>query len=224
MDQLFRTHRQYQLLEWIDALENGFGETDDTPPTVSNLAYYLFQKGDYRDEFLEEKFSWLKTKGTPDDDVFRFLKRDLTRHLGQYDPSLFADQSVKKAPSNHITLSKRVETREVESTAYFLSEHGKKRLDRLRSDIDSKRELIKSKTINTAQKDNITFTKTKYEIKSQYRSEISGIQKGDIEIDSIAIPVQDRVGFSWNIKYYKIPRIKIITHNSKTTPKIQLDR
>lgn len=208
MDQFFRTHRQYQLLAWIDALESGYRRRDDPgslrsddcdrPPTVPNLAYYLVTEGAYRRAAVIEQFGRRALRGSLDTGLFRHVKRDITRHLRQYNPGWFDDRSVRKSPENHVTIYEDIETRRVTTTAYPLSASGETRLERLAAAIEHKRDLPESGPALT----------------------VDGITRWeDLEHDSFTVPVEQRV--DWTVREYTVPRIRLIDTDRDSPPTLK---
>jgi hypothetical protein len=221
--QCFRTHRLYQLLNWIDALSRGYEAPDNRrrpaddaligdshrPPTVSNLAYYLITDADYNKDTLEEKFSFLALRGTPDKEVFTYVKRDLTRHLAQYPGDLLMTKSVKKGSGNHPTFDVGLESRRVEAKAYYLTTHGQNRLAELSDLIQFKRNLITSLQTGNSQQGPVKFVKEKDVLTDDAIERIhEPVDTDAIETDSITILVEDR--WEWKTATYTLPHVAVV--------------
>jgi hypothetical protein len=216
-------HRIFQLLSWLDALSRGYEAPDNRrrpaeeplredshrPPTISNLAYYLLTHADYNEDALEEQFSSRALGGTPDKEVFVYVKRDLTRHLAQYPGDLFTTQSVQKSPGDHPTFDTGLESREVEAKAYYLTKHGQDRLADLTDVMQFKRDLITKKETVTRRQGSVTYLKKTHVLTEDAIERIqSEVDTKIIETDSITVPVEKRL--QWETETYPLPHVAVV--------------
>lgn len=230
MSQSFRTHRQFQLLSWIDALSRGhespegLQEPADEPliddphrtPTVSNLAYYLLHDANYNKDALKDQFSFPAVHGTPDKDVFTYVKRDLTRHLSQYPGDLFTTKTVRKTAEDHPTFDDGLESRCVKAKAYYLTERGQNRLEDLHDVVRFKCDLVTEKQTLLRKQGSIKRTKTKSILTDDAIEQIrEDFDPKTIEMDSITVPIEERM--QWKTTSYTLPHVAVVDQDRTPT-------
>lgn len=236
MSQCFRTHRLFQLLTWIDALSRGYGAPDNRrrpaddaliddphrPPTVSNLAYYLITDADYNKDTLEEQFSSGALWGTPDKEVFTYVKRDLTRHLAQYPGDLLMTKPVEKDSGNHPTFDAGLESRQVEAKAYYLTKRGEKRREELSDRIQFKRSLVTTQVTSTRRQGSITYEEQRYVLTDDAIDQINPtVDTKAIETDSITVLVEKRR--EWKTATYTLPHVAVADAAQSRVPTVSRD-
>lgn len=222
MGQKFRTHRLFQLLSWIDALSRGYKapgsccQPAEKPvidgvhrvPTAANLAYYLLCDGKYNRNTLQKRFSLWKVRETPHKDVFRYVKRDASRHLAQYPSHLFNSDTVRKTPETHPTFETGLESRRVEAKAYYLTARGRKRLSNLKDIMEFKQKLATTNTYVENRQGNVEFLNEETVLAETAVEQISDRANPEaIEIDSVTVPLENRTG--WDVTTYTLPHIVV---------------
>lgn len=223
MSQIFRTHRLFQLLSWSDALSRGYDAPDgrrrpaeniltEDPhrmPTVSNLAYYLLTETEYTKGALKNRFSRRAVSGTPNKNVFTYVKRGLTRHLAQYPGGLSTTTIVKKTAEDHPTFDADIESRCVEAKAYYPTKRGQKRLAELSDKIQFKQSLISTKKTKTIQSNSIHSVNKTHMLSDDAVSQVDGaVESKAIKTDSITVPIEKRSRM-WETTTYRVPHVAV---------------
>ncbi len=231
---MFRTHRLYQLLSWIDALGRGYDAprySQDIPedrvvdkvhhePTASNIAYYLLHDGDYKQEPPIDRFaSWDRRDVYKP--VFTEVKNDVTRYLEQYPADLFSTESVRKTPDTHPALADGHESRRVKTTAYYLSARGRERLAQLQERMEYKRQLVTKNTFVTGLFENKIVISKDISVDPDAARPVAGLDDPEtIEIDSVTVPIADR---NWSTETYSLPHIAVRDASHDPVPTIYRD-
>ena len=234
MNQMFRTHRLYQLLSWIDALSRGYDVlrySQDIPedrvvdkvhhePTASNIAYYLLHDGDYKEEPPIDRFaSWEGQDGYGP--AFTEVKNDVTRYLEQYPADLFSTESVRKTPDTHPALADGHESRRVKTTAYYLSARGRERLAQLQERMEYKRQLVTRNTSVTGRIGRVRVVSEDISVDPDAAHSVAGLDDSEtVEIDSVTVPIAGR---NWSTKTYSLPHIAVRDASHDSVPTIYRD-
>lgn len=236
MSQFFRTHRMFQLLSWIDGLSRGYQAPDNEPqsaddlpindphrpPTASNLAYYLLTDAEYNKDALEDRFWRWSLRGTPDKEVFEYVKGDLTRHLTQYPGDLFMIPSVRKTPVDHPTFEAGLESRQVKANGYYLTKRGRDRLVNLKETMQFKDDLMTTQTVHIDPTKSPSFKKGTHILDDDAVDRINGnVDPEAIQMDSLKIPVEQRS--KWKTKTYWLPHVDVVDSTRDQAPTVYRD-
>lgn len=128
--------RFYQLLKWIQALDDGFGKLrglEHQPPTVSNLGAYMIYFEAMSDRYPDDS-------GT---DTFKFIKNHINMLLSKYRIGGFVTrpEKVKQTRENHLALRKGFASRGQRVYRYALTKSGRKAVPSLEDHFEKKNQI-----------------------------------------------------------------------------------
>lgn len=131
MKQFKTKHRKYQILKWIDALEDGYPGNGTYPPTISNLSLHMVEAGVHEDA-LKAKFGRGAMIGGYSTELLNYMKSYLLTLMSNYQRYIFDEKKIAKRERWSYALQKGLESRSgFQVTRYKLSTRGRRELDEL---------------------------------------------------------------------------------------------
>lgn len=140
--------RKLMLLKWIEALDDGYEEHQETkqPATVSNLAGFLVHGGCYK-ETLRAKFSRRQISSPADKAVYKRVKMEVSDKLRRYyGTKLLSKGTVYKGEENHLLMRNGVESMERKVTSYSITGMGKRKANNLMDYFEERNKVAKKST------------------------------------------------------------------------------
>lgn len=137
--------RIFQLLTWIDALDDGYDSRHMNSKqfaTSANLAAYLLEEGACKD-LLERKFTRRKVRKKRKE-VFDYLQQYLTPQLYRLRGDSYLETPLKqrKEESNHLDLREGYRQQKRKIQQYVLTPTGKSKLERLEKLFSAKKKQV----------------------------------------------------------------------------------
>jgi len=154
-------------LEWISALNDGYGAVNDTtqPATLANLAGFMIRENALP-SYYEQKFSLVDLREPIDVEIYKKAKRHTQNCLRRYYGATYVSKhTVEKTEDNHILYREGIEGRGTrDPTQYKITRNGERIRDYLQSFFQEKIESSNSDSvdvINIPRQDNIGNWKIK---------------------------------------------------------------